>query len=66
MARKNPRVAVEAGKGLFKSIGPHVEGYKGRVAHHIAHMATGETIGGGVVGMGLSLNKFFDKYKHEK
>ena len=38
----------------------------GNFGHHLVELAKGETIGGGVIGMGLGANKFFNKYKNER
>ena len=66
MAHKDPGKDVTAiGKGIFGGIGKKMPTFAGRFAHHEYELGKGETIGGGVIGMGLGANKFFNKYKNE-
>ena len=64
MAR-NPKGIWQAGKGLFKGVGSAAPTYGGRIAHHLFELGKGETVGGGVIGLGLGANKFFKKYENE-
>lgn len=66
-ARKgNTERAFKAGKGIFKNIHPSAPSYGGRLAHHLFELGKGETVGGGVLGLGLGVNNFFKKYKNEQ
>lgn len=66
-ARKgNSERVFKAGKGIFKSIHPSSPSYSGRLAHHLFELGKGETVGGGVLGLGLGMSNFFKKYKDEK
>jgi hypothetical protein len=65
MAKKHPEQAMEVGKGIFGGIGKTAPTFAGRFAHNAYELGKGETVGGGVLGLGLGANKFFNKYKNE-
>jgi hypothetical protein len=50
---------------MVHNIHPSSESYTGRLASHLAELGKGETVGGGVLGLGMGANKFFKKYNNE-
>ena len=66
---KDPTKMLEianARKGFFKSMNASAPTYGQRLAHHLYELGKGETVGGGVVGLGLGGRKFFQKYNNER
>lgn len=53
-------------KNIFRNVHPSSPSYGGRMASHLFELGKGETVGGGVLGLGLGMNKFFNKYKNEQ
>jgi hypothetical protein len=46
----------------FQGIDASSPTYSKRLAHHLFELGKGETVGGGVIGLGLGMGKFFKKH----
>lgn len=56
---------LNSGKSYFKGIDASGPKYSQRLAHHLFELGKGETVGGGVIGLGLGMGNFFKKYNNE-
>lgn len=71
--KKHPeRIFAEAKKGtpflkrMVHNIHPSSNSYAGRLVSHLGELGKGETVGGGVLGLGMGANKFFKRHSNEK
>lgn len=51
-------------KNYMKGVDASGPRYSQRLTHHLFELGKGETIGGGVIGLGLGMGNFFKKHDH--
>ena len=59
------RKPKEIGKKIIQT-GANAPTYWKRLGHHLFELGKGETVGGGVIGLGLGGGKFFKKYQNDQ